>query len=399
MRVPGPHPVDASTGLGVGYPHEMGRTTMAIAAVLFTACGDSAPVTMMPPTIDAPTIDAPAPPAHLVAYVSGYGPNLAWLDLDPATGALTPVASLAAFAGSPSFLAMTRTHLYAASESTSRVGAYTIDQGTGALTAINDVGSGGNGPAHVSVDASGKFVLVANYGAGTIAVLPVRGDGGLMPAIQTVSAGTNAHQILTDPSNHFVLVPCKGSDYIAQYTFDPQTGMLAANAVPHLTTAAGAGPRHLAFAPGGAHAYLVNELDSTLTTLAFDGSTGRLTAKQTVSTRATGATGANTGAEVVVHPSGKFVYASNRGDNNIAVYAIAAGTGMVTLASHTPTGGMTPRNFTIDPSGAWLFAANQGSSTVTTFAIDASTGGLTATGSPITATQASFVGFVALPAR
>lgn len=373
---------------------------MALAAAVLAACGDSGPPTTMPNIDAAPgdTADA-APPAHLVAYISGYGPNIAWFDVDLATGALAPVGSIAAFSGAPSFLAMTRTHLYAASESASKVGAYAIDQTTGALSLINDVGSGGNGPAHVSVDGTGTHVLVANYGAGTVAVLPVRGDGGVQAATQNPSPGANAHQILTDPSNHYVFVPCKGADRVAQYTYDPQTGALAPNGVPNLTTASGAGPRHLAFAPDGTHAYLLNELDSTLTVLGFDAGTGRLTALQTVSSRATGATGSNTGAEIVVHPSGKFVYGSNRGDNNLAVFAIAAGTGMVSLVGHTSTSGMTPRSFAIDPTGAWLYAANQGSGTVITFAIDATTGALTRVGSPLTVSQPSFVGFVALPAR
>jgi 6-phosphogluconolactonase len=369
---------------------------LALIALVAAACGDPDP--MM--TSDAPTPDAAADaaaPAHLVAYVSGYGPNIAWFDLDQATGALAPVSTIAAFAASPSFLAVSGLHLYAVSEATSRVGAYAIDPTSGGLTFINDVAAGGSGPAHVSVDRTGTFVLVANYGDGTVSVLPVRTDGGLAAATQTIDLGTNAHQILTDPTNHFVLVPCKGSDYIAQLTFDPATGALAANGVPHLATAAGAGPRHLAFAPDGAHAYLINELDSTLVALTYDSGTGRLATVQTVSTRAAGAVGANTGAEVWVHPSGKWVYGSNRGDNNVATFAIEAGTGRLSLVGHTPSGGSTPRDFTLDPTGRWLHAANQGSSTVIAFAIDATTGLPAPTGAQLTAAMPSFVGFVALP--
>ncbi len=380
-----------------GYPREMPRACSAVFVALLAACGDPDP---MMTTIDAPATDGRSDggrPARQIAYISGYGPDIASFELNAASGALVPVASIASFAASPSFLATTRTYLYAVSESASRVGAYAIDGTTGALKFINDVASEGNGPAHVSVDATGRFVLVANYGAGTIAVLHVRADGGLDAASQTLSPGTNAHQILADPANHFVFVPCKGSDYIAQYTFDPQTGTLAPNAVPRLMTAAGAGPRHLAFAPDGAHAYLINELDSTIVALSYNSTTGRLTATQAISTRAAGATGTNTGAEVAVHPSGSFVYGSNRGDNNLAVFAVTPSTGALTLVGHTQTGGMTPRDFAIDPSGAWLYAANQGSSNVVTFAINASTGALNRTGTPLVATQPSFVGFVALP--
>ncbi len=370
---------------------------LAIVAILSAGCGGDDAMVMMPMIDAKPVVTDAAVPAHVVTYVSGYGPNIAWLDLDVATGALAAVSSLVSARPSPSYLAMTRTHLYSASEGASRISAYMIDQATGALTLINDQPSGGSGPAHLAVDRAGKFVLVANYGDGMIAVLPIRGDGGLAAATQTIAAGANAHQILTDPSNTHVLVPCKGSDYVAQYVFDPATGTLTANAVPHLMTAAGAGPRHLAFAPDGAHAYLVNENNSTLVALSYDGGTGRLTALQTLSTRATGATGTNTGAEIAVHPSGNWLWSSNRGDNNLAAFAIAPATGMVTLTGHTPTGGTTPRAFAIDPSGGWLFAANQGSNTVTTFRIDAPTGALTATGTPLSAMQPTFVGFVGLP--
>lgn len=357
------------------------------------ACGDDG--SMMMPTEDASvTIDSPPPPpAHVVAYVSGYSANIAWLDLDIATGVLTPVATVPSFANNPSFLAMTQTHLYAAAEAGNRVGAYTIDQTTGALTFINDVSSSGTGPAHVSVDPAGAYAMVANYSNGAIAVLPVRGDGGLMPASQTLNAGGNAHQIIADPTNAFVLVPCKGADWVAQYTF--ASGTLTPNATPHAMTANGAGPRHIVFAPGAQYAYLVNENNSTLTAFSF--SAGRLTELHTVSTRAANATGANTGAEIAVHPSGNFVYASNRGDNNIAVFRIAPATGMVTLVGHVSAGGQTPRSFALDPTGAWLFAANQNSDTVVSFAVDPTTGMPTSTGAAIAFDNPSFVGFISLP--
>lgn len=339
-------------------------------------------------------VDAPGPPKRLVAYVSGYGPNIDRYDVDRTTGALTASGSVPAFSASPSFLAIHGLHLYAASESANQIGAYAIAPSSGALTFINAVSSGGTGPAHVSVDASGAFVLAANYGNGAIAVLPVRGDGGVMPATQNPNAGANAHQILTGPGNKAVLVPCKGTDRVVQYTFDATTGALTANGT--VMTAAGAGPRHLAFRPDGLTAYLVNENDSTLVTLAFDRNTGKLSAQGTVSTRAAGATGSNTGAEVAVHPNGSFVYASNRGDNTLAVFSIAPSSGQVSLVGHVPTGGMTPRMFAIDPAGAWLYVANQNSNNVITFAIDAQTGMLTRTGQPLTVTSPSFVGFVEL---
>ena len=341
---------------------------------------------------DGAPLDAPAP-THLVAYVSGNAPSIGWYDVDLATGALTSRGQVATFAPNPSFLAMTPTHLYAASESGNKIGAYRIDPASGALTFINEASSGGTGPAHVSVDRTGAYVLAANYGNGAIAVLPVMAGGGVGAPSTSINAGANAHQILTDAANKFVFVPCKGANHVAQYTFS--AGALAANSPPTVPAAAGAGPRHLAFAPSGAFAYLINENLSTLTVFAYAAATGRLTEVQTVSNRAAGATGNNTGAEVAVHPSGKFVYASNRGDNTVSVFAIG-GDGKVSLVGHTPTG-TTPRSFAIDPTGAWMLVANQGAGTVTTYAIDATTGALTATGASVNATNPSFVGFVSLP--
>ena len=366
-------------------------------AVLLAACGGGGSSTIDAPGAgtDSTVSDAPAAPTRFVAYVSG-GADIAWYDVNKTTGALTPISSIAAFRTGASFLAFHGNFVYAVA-SGNRVGAYSLDPATAGLTFINDVAAGGTGPTHLTVDEKGAFVLVASYTSGDIAVMPVQGNGGLGAASQTLQAGANAHQIETDPTNKYVVVPCLGDDKVAQYAFDATTGMLTANAVPSLATANGAGPRHLAFAPDGKHAYLINELNSTLSALAYDAATGRLSELQTVSTRASGATGTNTGAEVVVHPNGTFVYGSNRGDNNIAVFSIDATSGMVTLVENESTQGMTPRNFTIDPSGSFLYAANQNSGTVVPFAIDKTTGRLSPTASPINVPTPQFVGIVALP--
>ena len=369
---------------------------IAILLVL-AACGGGSPMTSHDASrADAIVGDAAPAPPHLVAYVSGNAPTIAYYDFDLRSGTLTSAGQVTAFAANPSFLAMTRTHLYAVSEDTDRVGAYAIDQGTGALTFIDAVSSGGTGPAHVAVDRSGAYVLAANYTNGMVAVLPVRADGGVASAVSNPLAGANAHMIIPDPANKFVFVLCKGADYIAQYRFDAATGALVPNTPPTVATAAGAGPRHLAFAPNGAAAYVVAENLSTLTALAYDATTGRLTPLQTVSSRAPGAAGANTGAELVVHPTGKFVYASNRGDNTVAVFAIA-GDGTVAFVGAVATG-LTPRSFTIDPTGAWMLVANQDANSVTTFTIDPSTGMPSPSGTPLAFTKPSFVGFAALPA-
>jgi 6-phosphogluconolactonase len=344
------------------------------------------------------SVDA-GPPKRLVAYVSGYGPNIAWYDVDRATGTLSILGTIPA-PGSPSFLSIhgrnsrLRPMLYAANEGTNTIGVYVIDPSTGALTGGAGPSSGGSGPAHISVDDTTERVLVANYGDGAIAIFATTVDGFPSQWGPSIDAGANAHQIITGPGNTSVFVPCKGADRIVQYAFDAGAAALTPNGT--VMTAPGSGPRHLAFHPDGSTAYLINENDSTLVTFSFDQTTGTLAAQGTVSTRAPGASGSNTGAEVAVHPNGRFLYASNRGDDNLAVFAIAPNSGQLSLVGHVPAGGTTPRMFAIDPAGAWLYVANQGSNSVITFAIDPQTGMPARTGSPLTAQQPSFVGFVEL---
>jgi 6-phosphogluconolactonase len=352
----------------------------------------------------APDSGGPAPAGPLYAYASGYGANISIFTVDPTTGALTLKASPSATVASPSFLAVNRasTNLYAVSEvAVGRVAAYTIDAKTGGITYLNDVSSKGNGPAHVWVDATSKWVLTANYGDGFVAVLPVQAGGRLGEATDSQLVGTNAHMIVADPTNKFVYVPCKGADYIAQFTFDAVAGKLVPNtAVPKVKTKAGAGPRHIAFHPNGKLAYLINESNSTMTGYALDGTTGVLTEIETLSTLpAGGFAGVNTGAEVWVHPSGKFVYGSNRGHDSIVVFAIDPVTGKMTLKGHTKTTGTMPRDFTLDPKGTFLYAANQGSGTIVPFKIDPAQGTLGAPGASVGVTQATFVGLVHLPAN
>jgi 6-phosphogluconolactonase len=339
--------------------------------------------------------------ASLVAYASGFAPGIAIFSVDPSTGALTPSGGVTSFGNAPSFLAINTgvTNLYALDESSpGRVGAYAIDPATGALTFLNAASSGGNGPAFVGLDRSERYVLVANYTDGTVSVLPVLGGGGLGSPIQTLSVGAQAHMVAVDPSGQFVFVPCRGADYVAEFLFDARAGILTPNAVPRVGTAAGAGPRHLAFHPNGLFAYLINELDSTMTAYAFDAVTGTLTAIETQSTLPAGFTATNTAAEVWVHPSGAWVLGSNRGDDSIVVFAIDPSTGKMTLQGHTKTGGTTPRDFTLDPTGAFVYAANQGSGSVVPFAFDVTRGTLMPVGTPVSVASASFIGLVRLPA-
>jgi 6-phosphogluconolactonase len=347
--------------------------------------------------------DAASPPAdaRLVAYASGYGPNIFTFDVDPASGALRAASQVPSFGSSPSFLAHNgaMTFLYAVDEnSTGRVGAYAIDGTSGALTFLGAVSSGGSGPAFVSVDRTGRYVMVANYNDGTVLVLPAGADGRLGAPTDMRTAGALAHMIVTDPSNAFVFVPCKGSDYVAQYTFDAATGKLAPNPIAaHVSTAAGAGPRHLAFHPNGKFAYLINELGSTMTAFAFDGTNGTLTEIETKSTRPAGATGGNAAAEVWVHPSGRWVFGSNRGDDSIVVFAVDPATGKMTSAAFTPSGGKTPRDFSLDPTGSWLYAADQDSGIVVPFRFDATQGSLSALDAAVSVPAASYVGVAYLP--
>lgn len=337
----------------------------------------------------------PPPSGALVAYASGYGPNISVFAVN-ADGSLS-LKSTTPAVSSPSFLAIDRavTHVYAVSEETAgRVAAYSIDKGTGALTYLNDVSSNGDGPAHVAIDATGKWVIAANYGDGTVSVLPVQADGKLGNATDTQAVGANAHMAAIDPSNQFVFVPCKGADAIAQFKLS--NGKLVANATKVVKTAAGAGPRHIAFHPNGKYAYLINENNSTMTGFTLD-ATGSLTPIETKSTLPTGFSGTNTGAEVWVHPSGMLVYGSNRGDNSIVAFTIDPATGKMTLKGHTKSGGKTPRDFTLDATGKFLYSANQDSSNVVPFAIDAA-GALAPVGAPVSVDQASFIGVVRLPA-
>jgi 6-phosphogluconolactonase len=360
--------------------------------------GDTAPGGPVDSSADAVSEAGEASaPTVWVAYASGYAPAIQWLSVSAQTGALAPTSSVASFGTSPSFLAVDSAsrHLYAVDENTpGQVGAYDIDPTSGALTFRNSVSSGGDGPPFVAVD--GPWVFVANYTSGSVAVLPVAGDGSLGAAVDVEMPGALAHMILPDPSNRFVFVPCKGSDYVAEFLFDAATGKLTPNTVPRMATAAGAGPRHLAFHPNGTIAYLIDETDSTMSELAFDATNGTLSILQTVTTRPAGATGTNTAAEVHVHPSGKWLFGSNRGDDDIVVFALDAAGGM-SAPTFTKTGGTTPRDFALDAAGAFLYAANQGTGNIATFRFDPGAGTLTQTGAPVLAPSASFIGLVPLP--
>ena len=256
--------------------------------------------------------------------------------------------------------------------------------------------SGGDGPCYVGLDGGERFALVANYGNGTVGVLPLRHDGTLgEPASRHV--GDKAHMIATDLSNRFVLVPCLGIDAVVQLVFDAASGALAPNAVPRVDATPGAGPRHVALHPSSPFAYVVNELRSTVTAYAFDTGAGTLAAVQTEALLPDEFRGRSSAASIAVHPSGAWLLASNRGHDRLVVFAIAASSGRLTLARRTGAAGRTPRAFAIDPTGAWVFVANQGSSQVVPFRFDARTPTIAPAATAVDVPNASCVALATLP--
>ena len=348
------------------------------------------------------------PPRDLLVYFGTYtghtskGVYVSRLDL--ASGVLG-APQLAAEAASPSFVAVhaKRLFLYAVNEVSTFEGtpsgfvsAFAIDRVSGRLTFLNRQSSAGADPAHLVVDKAGRNVLVANYTGGSVAVLPIGADGRLKPAASVVQhKGTSvdpdrqrephAHGITLDPANRFAYVADLGIDTVQIYRFDGAKGRLS-GANPKLARVRpGSGPRHVTMHPGGRFAYVINEMACTITVFGVNSRSGALVEVQTVSTLPAGqavARGYST-AEIAVHPSGRFVYGSNRGHDTLAVFAIDAGSGKLTLVEHEPTQGSTPRGFGIEPGGAYLLVGNQRSDSVVVFRIDAGTGALEPTGQKI----------------
>ena len=312
------------------------------------------------------------------------------------------VPELAVTCTNPAFLAMDpgRRFLYAVNEvdnfggrAGGAVSAFALDDRTGRLTPLNQQSSVGTGPCHVQVDATGRAVLVANYGGGSVAVFPVRADGSLGEARSFIQhrgsslnplrqQGPHGHCIVTDPDNRFALACDLGLDKVVVYKLDSVQARLTPNDPPSAPLPPGSGPRHLAFHPTGNWVYVINEMGCTVTVFRYDAARGALTEIQNVSTLPSGHAVETrfAAAEIAVHPSGKFLYGSTRGHNTIAVFNIDEQTGKLTWAEEVPSGGKTPRHFGLDPSGRFLLAANQNSDSVVIFSIDSKTGRLAATG-------------------
>jgi 6-phosphogluconolactonase len=357
--------------------------------------------------------------ADYFMYVGTYTHQLgskgiyAWR-FDAAAGKFTPIG-LAAQTPDPSFLAAhpNGRFLYAVNEvshfqgtaSTGSVSAFLIDPATGKLRLLNQQASLGDGPCHVTLDSEGKCVIVANYNNGSIAAYPVESGGlldkpvgffqhtgaGKIPGRQD---GPHAHCVVVSPDNRFALVADLGLDEVLTYRLNAAKAEMEVGDPKFVKVAPGSGPRHLAFHPNGRLVYLINEMGSTIITFAYDSETGSLHELQTVSTLPKDYKGANDTAEIQVHPSGKFVYGSNRGHDSIAVFAVDPKAGTLKLVENVSTEGKIPRGFGIDPTGAYLIAANQQSNNLVVFRIDQTSGRLKATGQVMEAFTPVAVTFV-----
>jgi 6-phosphogluconolactonase len=328
---------------------------------------------------------------YVGTYTDGTSRGIYRLTFDPASGTMTePV--LAVETKNPSFLALhpSGRFLYAVGEvssfegaKTGAVSAFSVDPTTGDLTLLNQQSSAGAGPCHLVVDKTGRNALVANYGGGTVAVLPIGEDGRLKPASSVRAhegSGPNkgrqekphAHGIYLDAAERFAFSPDLGADRVFVYRLDAAKGTLEPHGAAPLDP--GAGPRHLAFHPSGKSLYTINELLSTVSAFAYDAEKGALTPLQTVSALPPGFSGTSWTAEVEVSRDGRFLYGSNRGDDSLAVFRVDSATGRLTAAGHAPVGGKNPRHFTSDPTGRFILAGHQGSGTIAVLRIDAATG-------------------------
>ena len=374
--------------------------------------------TFSSPLHDVPDTQVDLPP--------GNGRGIHWFRADRSTGSLTPAGQYR-MGTSPSCLAIDRagTRLYSANE-TDRVGngregsvtSFAIDRGSGQLKPLNTVPSGGAGPTYISIDPSGRFLFVANYFGGSVAVLPIRNDGALGRATDVkVNRGkvgptrakhappgsfaisghdhTHAHMIESDPSGRFVLHADLGTDQIFVWRFDAGTGRLEPNDPPAVSLPPGDGPRHFDFHPNGRWLYSVQEEGSTVVLFDYDAANGRLAPRQTISTLPKGFAGSNFCSEILVSSDGRFVYAGNRLHDSIAIFSIGKD-GRLTYVGEEWTRGDYPRSFSFDPTGRFLYCGNQRADHVTIFEVDRKTGRLAFTGAYVPVGNPSHIVFLDL---
>ncbi len=332
--------------------------------------------------------DASTGESHLVG-LAGATDNPSFLATDPGGRFLYAVNELDSFKKQP----------------TGAITVFSITPETGALKFLQQVSSLGGAPAHVSLDRSGRFLLVANYGGGNVAVFPIGRDGKLgnhtafMQAHGSSvnlerQAGPHAHCIQVTPDNRLAIVADLGIDKLLVYNFNDRNGALAADSTKFRALEPGVGPRHVAMVPSGKFMYVVNELTSSLTLFVYDAARGSLEMKQTASTLPVGFAGTNTAAEIIVDSKGKFLYVSNRGDESIVLFSINPDNGSMTPVQWVPSGGKTPRHIALDPTGGWLFSANQNSGMIKLFRVNPDDGRLTATSQSVKVASPVCVTFV-----
>ena len=346
-------------------------------------------------------------------YTRGASEGIYYSEMDPKTGELSE-PKLAVKVDNPSFLAIhpDKKHIYSIGamkdekgKSVGAVNSYSVDHETGKLTLINQQSVIGSGPCHLVVDASGKNVLAANYGSGSVVCVPINADGSLRKASSFIQhegssvnpkrqKGPHAHSINVDLNNQFAVAADLGLDKVLVYKLDSQKGLLTPNNPPSVSVPPGGGPRHFAFHPNNKFAFTNNEMTCTVTAFNYDSENGSFSEIQTISTLPVDLQDSFSTAEIRVHPNGKFLYVSNRGHDTIAIFGIDQETGNLTVIGHESTRGKIPRNFNLDPSGKFLIVANMTSDNVVPFHIDRKTGKLTPTGQDLKVPSSCCVRFL-----
>jgi len=332
-------------------------------------------------------------------YVGTYSQEIYVYRMDLANGQLVAESQIDGVQ-SPSFLAIhpNNQFLYSVNEignyegeETGSISAFSIERQSGQLDFLNRQPSHGTAPCHLSIDATGKYVLVANYGSGTVAAFPIDTNGYLKTASSVIQhegssineqrqTSPHAHAIMVAPNNHHAFSPDLGLDQVIIYQLNNETGQLTPNEPPFVSVSPGQGPRHFDFHPSQRTAYVINEIGSTITVFDYQPEEGHLESVQTISTLPKEFNGNNSCADIHVSTNGQFVYGSNRGHDSIVIYSVDPANGQLTHVGHESTRGKSPRNFGLDPTGNYLLVANHGSDDIYVFRVDKQSGLLDYTG-------------------
>ena len=370
----------------------LGAGALGVASVGLSACQSEMPEVAVQPLTQEATL-------YIGTYTNAKSKGIYRSKFDLNTGEINNI-SLIAEAANPSFLALhpNKPFLYAVNEltefegaATGAVSAFRLDGPSNRATLLNQQTTHGGAPCYISLDPTGKWALIANYVDGYVAVFPIEEDGRLGEAASVVQhegksvnerrqEGPHAHCFLLDPAGRFAFSADLGIDKIMIYALDSETGILTPNEMPFAAVEPGAGPRHFTFHPNGRHAFVINELDSTITAFGYDADRGELMPLSTISTLPADYSETSYCADIHVHPNGRFVYGSNRGHNSIAIASFDESSGQLSLLGTESTQGDWPRNFTLNPTGAFLLVANQRSDDIVVFRVDPDTGLLAYTG-------------------